>query len=404
VKKYVPLFKKLLVFITVFTMLNLVLPDSFSLFAKEETLSSFQLIGNSSDVLDDASENLVIYSSFYYQNVTSAKLSQISTDFLLPSKYGDVLIEWQINTSRILICDETSSIIIQTITGPTEIDVYYASIVSFPTVFQGNETFELQAILSYDGLEITKTYIGGISPVIPDDFWGGVVFTFVRYLSLFLEGVLTTLGLSLIGTIIGFVFALFLVFMRTQTPHSRDSKMTIVGKKVVNRFSKIYITIFRGTPMIVQASFFWYGLGLFGNAMVCGLFVVSINTAAYIAEILRGGITSVDLGQIEAARSLGFTNIQTMRYIVFPQAIKNSMPAIGNEFVINIKDTSVLSVIGIFELFNQTRRIAGMHYRQLEAYFVVALIYLFLTYFVTKILQTIEKKLDMPIKELTSSN
>lgn len=156
--------------------------------------------------------------------------------------------------------------------------------------------------------------------------------------------------------------------------------------------------------MIVQAAFFWYGLGLFGDAMLCGLFVVSVNTAAYIAEILRGGISSVDTGQMEAARSLGLSYVQTMRYVILPQAIKNAMPAIGNEFVINIKDTSVLSIIGIFELFNQTRRIAGMHYRQLEAYFVVALIYLFLTYTVTHLLQKIEKRLDMPVKELTSSN
>ena len=132
--------------------------------------------------------------------------------------------------------------------------------------------------------------------------------------------------------------------------------------------------------------------------------MVSLNTADYIAKIIRGGIQSIDKGQTEASKSLGLSGFQTMRYIIFPQAIKNSLPAIGNEFVINIKDTAVLSVIGIFELFNQTRRIAGMHYRQLEAYLVVAIIYLFLTYTVSSILKHVEKRMDMPVKELPSSN
>ena len=156
--------------------------------------------------------------------------------------------------------------------------------------------------------------------------------------------------------------------------------------------------------MIVQASFFWYGFGLFGNPFYCGLFVVTINTAAYIAEIIRGGIQSVDDGQSEAAYALGLTHIQTMVYVIIPQAIKNSLPAIGNEFVINIKDTAVLSVIGIFELFNQGRKITGMHYRQLEVYLIVALIYLFLTYSISTLLKTIERKMDLQVVEITSSN
>lgn len=156
--------------------------------------------------------------------------------------------------------------------------------------------------------------------------------------------------------------------------------------------------------MIVQASFFWYGFGLFGNALLCGLFVVSLNTAAYIAEIIRGAVNAIDKGQTEAGLAVGLSYSQTMLFIVFPQAIKNSMPAIGNEFVINIKDTAVLSVIGIFELFNQTKKITSLHYRQLEAYAIVALIYLILTYSTTSALKLIEKKMGMKPLELTSSN
>jgi putative lysine transport system permease protein len=396
------IFKIFLVGLTL-GIINSIIPNSFSLFNNvvpfDNTISE-----TDNPILTEALENVKLYSVFNYQTLTDAKLEQLSTDFYLPTVYSSVEISWEIDSSRITLSTTTENITIQSISGEVEIEVIYAHIESFPTALQGNETFHITATMSIGSSEATKTYTGSLSPVIPSDFFGGAFFTFVRYFSLFLVGVTTTLGLSLAGTVIGFLIALILVFMRLDQKSIRISKYSKTVKKIMVSFSKFYVTIFRGTPMIVQAAFFWYGLGLFGDAMLCGLFVVSVNTAAYIAEILRGGIGSVDFGQAEAARSLGMTNFQSMRYVIFPQAIKNSMPAIGNEFVINIKDTSVLSIIGIFELFNQTRKIAGMHYRQLEAYFVVALIYLFLTYTVTKGLQAIEKKLDMPIKELTSSN
>ncbi|MCF7923476.1 MAG: amino acid ABC transporter permease [Candidatus Izimaplasma sp.] len=221
---------------------------------------------------------------------------------------------------------------------------------------------------------------------------------------MFFEGAILTLGISLVGTIAGFILALFLATSRLIKVTEQDNKLMSLIKIFFNKFSAIYITIFRGTPMIVQASFFWYGFGLFGDPLLCGLFVVSLNTAAYIAEIIRGGIQSIDKGQTEAAFSVGLNYSQTMLFVIFPQAIKNAMPAIGNEFVINIKDTAVLSVIGIFELFNQAKKITGMHYRQLEAYAIVALIYLFLTYTVSAILKYIEKKMDMKPVDLVSSN
>jgi len=226
----------------------------------------------------------------------------------------------------------------------------------------------------------------------------------VRYCKMFLEGAGLTLLISLIGTVLGFILALFLATAKIIAPTPQDKNIERFLKIFFNKLSSIYITIFRGTPMIVQASFFWYGFGLFGNSLLCGLFVVSLNTAAYIAEIIRGSVNAIDKGQTEGSLALGLSYSQTFIFVIFPQAIKNSMPAIGNEFVINIKDTAVLSVIGIFELFNQTKKITSLHYRQLEAYAIVALIYLILTYSITSILKIIEKRMGMKPLELTSSN
>jgi len=137
---------------------------------------------------------------------------------------------------------------------------------------------------------------------------------------------------------------------------------------------------------------------LFGSyRLTAGIFIVSINTGAYMAEIVRAGIQSLDKGQNEAARSIGMSNFQTMIHIILPQAIKNTFPAIGNEFVVNIKDTSVLNVVGITELFFQSMTVAGTTYAYTEAMFISAIIYLFLTFTTTSILRVVEKRMDMPI-------
>lgn len=355
-------------------------------------------------ILETASQFITPYNESNKQSLSPNRLKQVTSTMVLPSQYNDVFITWESSQAIVTISEELTDFVVASPTGSLTIQVYQAVILNTPSIFQGPEVFELTATFHYHEIQLVKTYEGAVVPVMPDDFLGGVLFTAIRYSSLFIEGVFTTLGLSLSGTIIGFTLALLLVALRLQKPTQRDQKIVVFMKKIGSGFSKGYITIFRGTPMIVQASFFWYGLGLFNDALLCGLFVVSVNTAAYIAEILRGSIQSIDKGQTEAARSLGLTSIQTMRHIIFPQAIKNSMPAIGNEFVINIKDTAVLSVIGIFELFNQTTKVAGIHYRQLEAYLVVAVIYLVLTYGITWLLQKVEKKLDIQVKELPSSN
>ena len=355
-------------------------------------------------ILNAASQNVQPYHYLNKQSLNPTRLKQVTSDMALPSNYDEVTITWESSNPNLVINPVIENITVASPQGSVTIEIYKATIVKLPSIYQGGVAFTLTAYFHYDNAILMKTYEGTMVAIMPPDFFGGVIFTIIRYASLFIEGMLTTLGLSLAGTIIGFILAIFLVLLRLQKPTFHDKKSVVIFKQISQNIAKAYITLFRGTPMIVQASFFWYGLGLFGNALLCGLFVVSLNTAAYIAEILRGSINAVDSGQTEASRSLGLSHVQTMRYVIFPQAIKNSMPAIGNEFVINVKDTAVLSVIGIFELFNQTTKVAGIYYRQLEAYLVVALIYLVLTYTITKVLQKVEKRFDLMTIEMPSSN
>jgi putative lysine transport system permease protein len=232
---------------------------------------------------------------------------------------------------------------------------------------------------------------------MPRDFFGGAWYLFREYFPLFAQGVATTLLLAITGTIFGFLLSLIFASLKIQSIDKRDSKSKALVKLTGKYFSSMYITFFRGTPMIVQAMIFYYlfrSWGIQWSPLVAGLFVVTVNTTAYIAEVIRGGIGAIDKGQMEAARSLGFSRRKTMRLIILPQAIKNSIPAIGNEFIVNIKDTAVLSVIGVIDLYNATRAASSVFYRFTEGFFVAALIYLFLTYTSSKVLGLIEKRLD----------
>jgi putative lysine transport system permease protein len=388
--------KKVIFLVFIFGIIVTVIPRD-ELTAQENDLST-------NESINEAIENIKFYSSYNYQTLTYDRLQKLTTDFFLPVNYGEVQITYAIDSNYLLINETTEFISLRSEDGLVETEVYHVSVMSLPNVFKGEQTFLISANFNINDDYFTYHYQATVTPVIPDDFLGGAIYTMVRYGKMFLEGALITLGISLIGTIIGFILALFLATAKIQERSSLDSGFKKLMKVSLKRLSSIYITIFRGTPMIVQASFFWYGLGLFGNVLLCGLFVVSLNTAAYIAEILRGSIQAIDKGQTEASLSLGMSYTQTFLFIIFPQAIKNSMPAIGNEFVINIKDTAVLSVIGIFELFNMTKKITGMHYRQLEAYAIVALIYLVLTYSTTTLLKLVEKRMGMKPVELTSSN
>ena len=215
---------------------------------------------------------------------------------------------------------------------------------------------------------------------------------------MFLRGAGVTLLISITGTILGSFIGLFIGTIRTIPRPERRLKRFLL--KSINIIMSVYVEFFRGTPMIVQAMVIYYGslmaFGIDMDRIAAAIFIVSINTGAYTAEIVRGGIISVDKGQFEAAHAIGMNHAKTMLNVVLPQVLRNILPAIGNEFVINIKDTSVLNVIAVSELFFQTKSIAGMNFRYFEPFIIASIIYLIMTLTVTQILRFIERRLDGP--------
>ena len=235
---------------------------------------------------------------------------------------------------------------------------------------------------------------------MPSSFFGWVGYLAREYSGLFLRGTVNTLFIAILGTSLGFLLGLLVAVLRAIEPGPRTSAWKRVPLKILHGFLATYIEVFRGTPMIVQAMVIFYGtmsaLNVSLPRMFAAILVITINTGAYMAEIIRGGIISIDKGQTEAAHSIGLTHWQTMVSVVLPQAIRNIMPSIGNEFIINIKDSSVLNVISVTELFFQAKSAAGTYYRYFETYFIVALIYLVLTFTVTRVLRYIERRMDGP--------
>lgn len=236
-----------------------------------------------------------------------------------------------------------------------------------------------------------------ILTTIPNDLLGAAYYIAKRYAPLFLYGAKNTLTIALTATMLGLLIGLGVGILRSLPESVYDSPLKRWTTRFIRFLTSIYVEVFRGTPMMVQAIFIYYAfLPLFKNSkLFAGIVIVSINTGAYMAEIVRAGIQSLDKGQNEAARSIGMNNFQTMVYIILPQAIKNAFPAIGNEFVVNIKDTSVLNVIGVTELYFQSISVAGINYRYTDTFFVTALIYLTLTFSTTLILKAIEKKMNL---------
>lgn len=235
---------------------------------------------------------------------------------------------------------------------------------------------------------------------LPTTFFGWVGFILDKYGTLFLSGVGVTLLVAITGTVIGFVIGLLVAILRTIPVAPRDPWYRRVPLKVLSGLLNVYIEVFRGTPMIVQAMVIYYGCAqLFGlnlPQLLAGFAIVSINTGAYLSEIMRGGIQSVDPGQREAAAAIGLTHGQTMRSVVLPQAIRNTLPALGNEFVVNIKDTSVLNVISVSELFFVSKSAAGTYFKYFEVFFITSVIYFVMTFACTRLLRLLEKKMDGP--------
>ena len=232
---------------------------------------------------------------------------------------------------------------------------------------------------------------------LPSTFFGWVRFLLEQYGPLFLSGVGVTLIVAITGTLAGFLLGLLVAILRTIPTSPKDPAVKRVPLKILSWLLGVYIEVFRGTPMIVQAMVIYYGgmtVGVRLPVLTAAILIVSVNTGAYMAEIIRGGIISVEKGQKEAAHAIGMTHWQSMIYVVLPQAVRNIMPSIGNEFVVNIKDSSVLNVISVNELFFMSKSAAGTYLRYFEVFFITACIYLVLTFTVTRLLRLLERKMD----------
>ena len=228
------------------------------------------------------------------------------------------------------------------------------------------------------------------------DFFNDVAKILSEYWLDFLMGVVWTLVISLIATLIGLLIGLIIGIIKT-IPSSKN-KFVLALQKTINFILSAYIEVFRGTPMMVQAMVIYWGYAFAsgGNTLPLipsAIVIVSINTGAYIAEIVRGGITGIYKGQFEAAHALGMTHFQTMYHVIIPQVMKSILPAVSNEFVINIKDTSVLNVIGVTELYFIMTVTVKSTYKNFPVYFIGAVIYFILTFSITRIIRLIEKKL-----------
>lgn len=200
----------------------------------------------------------------------------------------------------------------------------------------------------------------------------------------FLDGAGITLQLAAWTVILGSIFGILVALMRL-------SKI-----RPIRWISTAYVEFLRGTPLLVQVLIVYFGLPQLGikmPRMTAGIVALTINSAAYMSEIVRSGIQAVDHGQTEAARSLGMTSAQTMLYVILPQAIKNILPAVGNEFVVIIKESSILYTIGIYELTYQANKLASTNYRYLETLMISALIYFVLTFVTSQLLGVLERRM-----------
>ena len=226
----------------------------------------------------------------------------------------------------------------------------------------------------------------------------------VHYYPAYLTGIRNTLILAVAATLVGCIIGLVCGVLNTIPYTGQDHPVKRFFLKLIRIIVRIYVEVFRGTPMVLQAVFIYYGLPYFtdgsiafkGNSgiWIAALIVVSINTGAYMAESVRGGIMSIDPGQTEGAKAIGMTHVQTMTNVILPQAIRNIIPQIGNNFIINIKDTSVMFVIGFVEFFGTHRNIVGVNLLYFPSATIEMVAYLCMTLIASVLLRWVERKMD----------
>ena len=222
-----------------------------------------------------------------------------------------------------------------------------------------------------------------------------------KYGSVYLGGVRNTLLLSIIATALGCLIGFLCGILQTIPCAPGDNFLKRFVLKLVRLLIRVYVEVFRGTPMVLQAVFLYYGLPYFTNGAqrfdniwAAAILVVSINTGAYMAESVRGGIISVDPGQTEGAKAIGMTHVQTMLNVILPQALRNIMPQIGNNFIINVKDTSVMFIIGFPDFFSAHRAAVGASYLYFPSATVEMIGYLTMTLIASFLLRWLEKRMD----------
>ncbi len=207
----------------------------------------------------------------------------------------------------------------------------------------------------------------------------------VEYAPFLWKGTLLTIGLSIASILLGVILGLFIGLGKT------------IKNKVLAFPFVLYITIFRGTPLFLQILIVYFGVvpAILGetNGIIAGIVAMSLNSAAYVAEIFRAGIESIDRGQMEGARSLGMTNSQAMGYVILPQAFKRMIPPLGNEFIVLLKDSSLLSVVAVPELMYYGKAMGGQYFKVWEPYLTTAVIYLILTIILSVLLKRLEERL-----------
>ena len=224
------------------------------------------------------------------------------------------------------------------------------------------------------------------------------------YSSFYLKGIRNTLILAVVATLIGCIIGLVCGVLNTIPYSKNDNFAKRALLRLIRIVVRVYVEVFRGTPMVLQAVFIYFGLPYFTDAQMqfkgnsgmwlASIIVVSINTGAYMAESVRGGIMSIDPGQTEGAKAIGMTHVQTMRFVILPQAVRNIIPQIGNNFIINIKDTSVMFVIGFIDFFAQHRNIIGVNNMSFQSATIEMIGYLCLTLVASFLLRAVEKRMD----------
>ena len=224
------------------------------------------------------------------------------------------------------------------------------------------------------------------------------------YSSFYLKGIRNTLILAVVATLIGCIIGLVCGVLNTIPYSKNDNFAKRALLRLIRIVVRVYVEVFRGTPMVLQAVFIYFGLPYFTDAQMqfkgnsgmwlASIIVVSINTGAYMAESVRGGIMSIDPGQTEGAKAIGMTHVQTMRFVILPQAVRNIIPQIGNNFIINIKDTSVMFVIGFIDFFAQHRNIIGVNNMSFQSATIEMIGYLTLTLVFSFLLRAVEKRMD----------